>query len=184
MYHSTLGSRVIKKKKRVGTFSQAATPVIVAGPSSAKVSLSTPACPCAHRRGQRGACCGIEAGSYLRRIDSCITQLKAQGHSRTCSESKEDEEGEVWHGETPGSRRDVHPPLQRFSWRCMGGGRVACHLQRTRRSWLVLFPRIFIFARREGMQSDLEERRDVEGHVVEDLVNRGHCPLQVAPCSI
>ena len=33
-----------------------------------------------------------EAGSYLRRIDSCITQLKAQGSSRTCNESKEEEE--------------------------------------------------------------------------------------------
>jgi len=32
-----------------------------------------------------------EAGSYLRRIDSCITQLKAQGPSRTCNESKEEE---------------------------------------------------------------------------------------------
>ena len=28
--------------------------------------------------------------SYLRRIDSCITQLKAQGPSRTCNESKEE----------------------------------------------------------------------------------------------
>ena len=34
------------------------------------------------------------AGSHLRLIDSCITQLKAQGPSRTCNESKEeDEEG-------------------------------------------------------------------------------------------
>ena len=31
-------------------------------------------------------------GSYLRRIDSCITQLKAQGPSRTRNESKEEEE--------------------------------------------------------------------------------------------
>ena len=31
-----------------------------------------------------------EAGSYLRPIDSCITQLKAQGPSRTCNESKEE----------------------------------------------------------------------------------------------
>ena len=37
-------------------------------------------------------CCGNEAGSYLRRIESCITQLKAQGPSRTCNESKEQEE--------------------------------------------------------------------------------------------
>ena len=35
-------------------------------------------------------CCGTEAGSYLRLIDSCITQLKAQGPSRTCDESKEE----------------------------------------------------------------------------------------------
>jgi len=34
-----------------------------------------------------------EAGSYLRLIDSCITQLEAQGRSRTCNESKEEEEG-------------------------------------------------------------------------------------------
>ena len=33
-----------------------------------------------------------EAGSYLRLIDSCITQLKAHGPSRTCNESKEEEE--------------------------------------------------------------------------------------------
>jgi len=31
-------------------------------------------------------------GSYLRLIDSCITQLKAQGTSRTCNESKEEGE--------------------------------------------------------------------------------------------
>jgi len=30
----------------------------------------------------------------LRLIDSCITQLKAQGPSRTCNESKEEEEEE------------------------------------------------------------------------------------------
>ena len=29
-----------------------------------------------------------EEGSYLRLIDSCITQRKAQGPSRTCNESK------------------------------------------------------------------------------------------------
>jgi len=33
-----------------------------------------------------------EAGSYLRLIDFFITQLKAQGPSRTCNESKEEEE--------------------------------------------------------------------------------------------
>jgi len=35
-------------------------------------------------------CSGSEAGSYLRLIDSCITQLKAQGPSRTCNESNEE----------------------------------------------------------------------------------------------
>ena len=35
-----------------------------------------------------------EAGSYLRLIDPCITHLKAQGPSRTCNKSKEDEEEE------------------------------------------------------------------------------------------
>ena len=38
-------------------------------------------------------CSGSEAGSYLRIIDSCITQLKARGPSRTCNESKEEEYG-------------------------------------------------------------------------------------------
>ena len=37
-------------------------------------------------------CCGNEAGSYLRLTDSCITQLEAHGPSRTCTESKEEEE--------------------------------------------------------------------------------------------
>ena len=35
-------------------------------------------------------CCGTEKGSYLRLIDSCITQRKAQGPSRTCDESTEE----------------------------------------------------------------------------------------------
>ena len=34
---------------------------------------------------------GSEAGSYLRRIDSCITRPKAQGPSWTLNESKEEE---------------------------------------------------------------------------------------------
>ena len=35
---------------------------------------------------------GSEAGSYLRLVDSCITLLKAKGPSRTCNDSKEEEE--------------------------------------------------------------------------------------------
>ena len=45
--------------------------------------------------GDRGGGLGegdTSAGSYSRLIDSCITQLKAQGPSRTCNESKEEEE--------------------------------------------------------------------------------------------
>ena len=34
----------------------------------------------------------IDAGSYFRRTDSCITQLKAQGPSRTCNENEEEED--------------------------------------------------------------------------------------------
>ena len=37
-------------------------------------------------------CSGSEAGSYLRLIDSCITQLKVHEPSRTCNEGKEEEE--------------------------------------------------------------------------------------------
>ena len=48
-------------------------------------------------------CSGSEAGSYLRLIDSCITQLKAQGPSRTCNESKE--EGQNADGQTRVRRR-------------------------------------------------------------------------------
>ena len=37
-------------------------------------------------------CNGSDAGSYVRLTDSCITQLKVQGLSGTCNESKEEEE--------------------------------------------------------------------------------------------
>ena len=37
-------------------------------------------------------CSGSEAGSHVRRIDSCITQLEAQGRSRPCNESNEEED--------------------------------------------------------------------------------------------
>ena len=38
---------------------------------------------------------GSEAGSYFRLIDSCITRIEAQGPSRTCNESKEEETKET-----------------------------------------------------------------------------------------
>ena len=43
-----------------------------------------------HEQGAHSS--GFEAGSYLRLIDSCITQLKAQGPSRACNKSKEEDE--------------------------------------------------------------------------------------------
>ena len=39
---------------------------------------------------------GAIKGSYLRIIHSCITQLKAQRPSKTCNESKEEEEENQW----------------------------------------------------------------------------------------
>jgi len=39
-------------------------------------------------------CNALCRGAYLRLIDSCIIQLKAQGPARTCNESKEEEEEE------------------------------------------------------------------------------------------
>ena len=41
------------------------------------------------------------AGSYLRLIDSFITQLKAQGPARTCNECKEEEEDGVTMDQDP-----------------------------------------------------------------------------------
>ena len=61
-------------------------------------------------------CCGTEAGSYLRPIDSCITQLKVQGPSRTCNESKEERErtrtgggSRGWAARSPQSTRTPRP---------------------------------------------------------------------------
>jgi len=56
-----------------------AVPVYAAGP-----------CHLSQRRHGCSTVSPSEAGSYLRLIDSCIAQLKAQGPSRTCNESKED----------------------------------------------------------------------------------------------
>ena len=39
-------------------------------------------------------CSGSEAGSYLRLIDSCVTQLEAQGPPKTSNESDQEEEEE------------------------------------------------------------------------------------------
>ena len=59
-------------------------------------------------------CSGYEAGSCVRLIDSCITQLKAQGPSRTCNESKEEaEEGPLW-GAVCQSQLQEPPPFSRL----------------------------------------------------------------------
>jgi len=58
---------------------------------------------------------GSEAGSHLRLIDSCITQLMAHGPSRPCNESK-DEEVEGW-ACLPG-----HERVSGFGFRVMGLG--------------------------------------------------------------
>ena len=84
VYHSTLGLRVINKKKK----------------TRLKVL-------------EQRTCSGVvvtEAGSYLRLIDSCITQLKAQGPSRTCNESKEKDLQRRTFPRSPGT-----PPAQRAS---------------------------------------------------------------------
>ena len=52
-------------------------------------------------------CSGSEAGSYLRLIDSCITELKAHGPSRTCNERTEEEEDASHPPESISQR--VHP---------------------------------------------------------------------------
>ena len=56
----------------------------------------------------RKMCFSTEAGSYLRLKDSCITQLKAQGPSRTCNESKE-KEGRPLLREMPPTMRKMKP---------------------------------------------------------------------------
>ena len=58
----------------------------------------------------------------MRLIDSCITQLTAQGPSRTCNESKEEEEvhgvvgvramqKKIWSNRVAGGRHVVFDPL-------------------------------------------------------------------------
>ena len=49
---------------------------------------------------------GSEAGSCLRLIDVCITQIKAQGPSGTCNESEEEVEKKYQHP-TPNPKRGV-----------------------------------------------------------------------------
>jgi len=98
LYHSTLGLRVMKKKiKRVAPADspnlanarrRAATCHSTAGTPYSRAPATLDAQPLAHV-GVKQKWVGHER--YLRLIQSCITQLQAQGPSRTCNESKEDE---------------------------------------------------------------------------------------------
>ena len=54
------------------------------------LSYSTLRIRCSWSQGNPASC--VRWVSYLRLIDSCITQLKGQGPFRTCNESKEEEE--------------------------------------------------------------------------------------------
>jgi len=58
-------------------------------------------------------CSGSEVGSYLRLIDSCITQVKAQGPSRPCDASKEEEEGYQTHASASTQRAPREAPSPR-----------------------------------------------------------------------
>ena len=70
----------------------------------------------------RAMCSVSEVGSYLRLIDSCITQLKAQGPSRTCRVKKSSEgvrgsaQKKVW--------VRVYPMHKHESSCCVRGGDV------------------------------------------------------------
>ena len=85
MYYSTQGLIVMKKKKK-------------------EVVGGDPRCRCAPLalRCAVEAAPGSEAGWYLRLIDSCIIEHKAQGPSRTCNESKEEKEEEEEEEAAPG----------------------------------------------------------------------------------
>ena len=60
-------------------------------------SLGDYTCPDAFRASFSAMCSGSEAVSYVRLIDSCVTDLKAQRPSRTCNASKAEEEEEHPH---------------------------------------------------------------------------------------
>jgi len=96
VYHSTLGLRVIQKKRRNPTpdlhhSRRNPTPELptrVEPPHLSRRTVTNPVLVPGKRRINQA-----RFRAYLRLIDSCITQLKAQGPSRTCNESKEEEEG-------------------------------------------------------------------------------------------
>ena len=81
-----------------------------------------------------GMCCGTEAGSYLRLIDSCVTQLRAQGPSRTCNQSKEEKKDSRTSDIRACGRREVAGPggvleLEARGFRCHPGGNSGANLK-------------------------------------------------------
>ena len=72
---------------------------------SASEAESNTGVPCSHKKPTLSLSHSprVVAGSYLRLIDLCITQLEARGPSRTCNESEEDEEEGCTHGGRVGS---------------------------------------------------------------------------------
>ena len=67
------------------------SPMAVAFSYERGTPVLRPPAGCLGQVGSGEKCSGFEACSYLRLIDSCITQLKGQGPARTCNESKEEE---------------------------------------------------------------------------------------------
>ena len=60
---------------------------------------------------------GVTCASYLRLIDSCVTQLKVQGPSRTCNESKEERPAPRSPCARPAPpRRPTTPPQRSPPW--------------------------------------------------------------------
>ena len=82
---------------------------------------------------RHGAVSKRAPGSYLRHIDSCITQLKAQGPSRTCNESKEEEE-DTPHPTQRTTKGFLEQPVSEQSIAL--GNTVALVLSRAMISWI------------------------------------------------
>ena len=69
-------------------------------------------------------CCGTEVGAYLRLIDSSITQLKAQGPSRTCNESKKEDLAGVKKKNTCNESKEEEEECGQLTLSCRVGFRV------------------------------------------------------------
>jgi len=137
VHHSTLGLRVIKKKKK--------------GAGQDQYAGRSCCCSCA----RDGMCSSSEAGSYVRLIYSCTTQLQAQGPSRTCNESKE-EEGEGCRARPVCRRLLLLPPRAR----CLPGEGLLHHRSVQRfRGGLVFKAHRLCVSLNSRLESNKEEER-------------------------